>query len=123
MSPTTRHAGETAARRLADSAGLLLNKTLLSLVSLCDELRKREGLSQGVTFKTGFRDGENLELWFQSSKVFFPSSDRSSRLVRFGGRLNENLLGFAVCEDELKYNQHFKTLMRHHFLKNWYFVL
>ena len=74
-------------RRLAASAGLFPNKMLLSLVSsLSDDRLRRDDLSRGVTLKIDFReilDGDNFEGWFQSSKVFFPSSDRSNKLVRF----------------------------------------
>ena len=74
-------------RRLAASAGLLPNKMLLSLVSsLSDDRLRRDDLSRGVTLKIDFReilDGDNFEGWFQSSKVFLPSSDRSNKLVRF----------------------------------------
>ena len=76
-------------RRLAASAGLLPNKMLLSLVSsLSDDRLRRDDLSRGVTLKIDFREileGDNFEGWFQSSKVFFPSSDRSNKLVRFEG--------------------------------------
>ena len=74
-------------RRFAASAGLLPNKMLLSLVSsLSDDRLRRDDLSRGVTLKIDFReilDGDNFEGWFQSSKVFLPSSDRSNKLVRF----------------------------------------
>ena len=74
-------------RRLAASAGLFPNKMLLSLVSsLSDDRLRRDDLSRGVTLKIDFReilDGDNFEGWFQSSKVFLPSSDRSNKLVRF----------------------------------------
>ena len=74
-------------RRFAASAGLLPNKMLLSLVSsLSDDRLRRDDLSRGVTLKIDFREileGDNFEGWFQSSKVFLPSSDRSNKLVRF----------------------------------------
>ena len=64
-------------RRLAASAGLFPNKTLLSLVSSLSDVR-RDDLSRGVTLNIDFLEileGDNFEGWFQS--------DLSNKLVRF----------------------------------------